>query len=125
MKKLLGIAAVGLLLIASGAFAMEEGQHQQGSAGMSTAGAQSLKGELLKIEGQNYTVKDKSGDEVRFVVDKETQLQGQIKEGDTIEAKIAQNGTADYVNKASEKRDSSGGGTNGSGNGSTGGSPGR
>jgi len=110
MKKLLGIAAVGLLLIASGAFAAEEGKHQQGSAGMSTAGGQSVKGELVKIDGENYTVKDKSGQEVRFVVDKETKLQGQIKEGDAIEAKIAQDGTADYVKKASEKRDSSGGG---------------
>ena len=110
MKKMLGIAAVGLLLIASGAFALEEGKHQQGSAGMSTAGGQSVQGELLKIEGQNYTVKDKSGEEVRFVVDKETQLKGQVKEGDTIEAKIAQDGTADWVKKASEKRDSSGGG---------------
>ena len=110
MKKLLGIAAVGLLLIASGAFAAEEGKHQQGSAGMATAGGQSVKGELVKIDGENYTVKDKSGQEVRFVVDKETKLQGQIKEGDTIEAKIAQDGTADYVKKAAEKGGSSAGG---------------
>ena len=110
MKKLLGIATVGLLLIASGAFAAEEGKLQQGSAGMSTAGGQSVKGELLKIDGQNYTVKEKSGKEVRFAVDKETQLQGQVKEGDIIEAKIAQDGTADYIKKASEKGDSPTGG---------------
>ena len=110
MKKLLGIATVGLFLLASGAFAMEEGKHQQGSTGMSTTSGQNVKGDLLKIEGQNYTVKDKSGQEVRFVVDKETKLQGQIKEGDTIEAKIAQDGTADYVKKAAEKGGSSAGG---------------
>jgi hypothetical protein len=110
MKKLLGIAAVGLLLTASGAFAAEEGKQQQGSAGMSTPAGQIVKGEILKIEGQNYTVKDKSGKEVKFVVDKETQLQGQLKEGDSIEAKIAQDGTADSVKKASEKKDSPGGG---------------
>jgi len=110
MKQLLGIATVGLLLIASGAFAAEEGKLQQGSAGMSTAGGQSVKGELLKIDGQNYTVKEKSGKEVRFAVDKETQLQGPVKEGDSIEAKIAQDGTADSVKKASEKGASPGGG---------------
>jgi uncharacterized protein YdeI (BOF family) len=114
MKKLLGIAAVGLLLTASGAFAAEEGKQQPGSAGMSTPagqpGGQIVKGEILKIDGQNYTVKDKSGKEVKFAVDKETQLQGPVKEGDSIEAKIAQDGTADSVKKASDKKDSPGGG---------------
>ena len=110
MKKLLGVAAVGLLLIASGAFAMEEGKQKQGSGGMSTAAGQSVMGEVQKIDGQNYIVKDKSGQEVRFVVDKETQLQGQFKEGDSIEARIAPDGTADYVKKASENRGSPGGG---------------
>jgi hypothetical protein len=110
MKKLLGIATVGLLLTASGAFAAEEGKQQQGSAGMSAPGGQIVQGEILKIEGQNYTVKDKSGKEVKFAVDKETQLQGPVKEGDSIEAKIAQDGTADSVKKASDKKDSPGGG---------------
>ena len=51
-------------------------------------GAKSIKGELSRIEDGNYFVKVKDGKEVRLHTDKTTQMMGEIKKGDRIEAKV-------------------------------------
>ena len=53
------------------------------AAGDST---QTIKGDLLKIDGDFYVVKDLAGKEVRLHVDKTSQLDGAFKAGDKIEA---------------------------------------
>jgi uncharacterized membrane protein YcgQ (UPF0703/DUF1980 family) len=53
-----------------------------------TAGAKTIKGELFRIEDGNYFVKVKDGKEVRLHTDKTTQMSGEIKKGDHIEAKV-------------------------------------
>jgi uncharacterized protein YdeI (BOF family) len=45
-----------------------------------------VKGELLKIQGEFYTVKDSSGKEVRLHVNKETKMDNPVNVGDKIEA---------------------------------------
>jgi uncharacterized protein YdeI (BOF family) len=45
-----------------------------------------VKGELLKIQGEFYTVKDSSGKEVRLHVNKETKMDSPVNVGDKIEA---------------------------------------
>ena len=52
-----------------------------------SSAAQPLKGEVLKIEGENYTIKDASGKEVRIHVDKTTKAEGTFKVGDKVEAR--------------------------------------
>ncbi|HMF85055.1 MAG TPA: hypothetical protein VK598_01755 [Nitrospiraceae bacterium] len=47
-----------------------------------------IKGEVLRVEGENYFVKGQDGKEVRMQIDKTTQKIGSIKEGDRIEAKV-------------------------------------
>ena len=44
-----------------------------------------IKGELVRVEGENYFVKGKDSKEVRLHVDKTTQLGGNFKAGDQIE----------------------------------------
>ena len=103
MNSRIGLLALAVLLLSAGLVFAAEREGMQGGSGLSqspAAAAQVVTGEVLKIEGQNYTVKDASGKEVRFVVDKETKVQGQFKEGDKIEAQIAADGTADYIKKA-------------------------
>ena len=51
-------------------------------------GAKTIKGELFRVEKGNYFVKVKNGKEVRLHTDKTTQMMGQIKKGDRIEAKV-------------------------------------
>ncbi|HEV8619449.1 MAG TPA: hypothetical protein VGQ79_00325 [Nitrospiraceae bacterium] len=47
-----------------------------------------IKGELFRVEDGNYFVKVKDGKEVRLHTDKTTQMMGEIKKGDRIEAKV-------------------------------------
>jgi uncharacterized protein YdeI (BOF family) len=62
--------------------------------------AQSLKGEVLKIEGDNYTIKDASGKEVRIHVDKTTKTEGALKVGDKVEAQTTPAGHATSIKAA-------------------------
>jgi hypothetical protein len=54
--------------------------------------AKTITGELVRVKDGNYFVKVKSGKEVRMHTDKTTQMAGEVKKGDRIEAKMnAQN----------------------------------
>ena len=53
---------------------------------------ESIKGEVLRVEGQNYVVKREDGKEVSLHTDSTTQTTGDISEGYKIEAEVnAQN----------------------------------
>ncbi|WP_455378108.1 hypothetical protein [Petrachloros mirabilis] len=67
-----------------------------GIASLSYAASSKLvEGDILKIEGEIYTVHDKSGHDVRLHVDKTTHLEGGIfKTGDTVEAHVTDKGHA-------------------------------
>ncbi len=51
-------------------------------------GANTIKGALFRVEDGNYFVKGKDGKEVRLHTDKTTQMTGEIKKGDRIEAQV-------------------------------------
>jgi hypothetical protein len=53
---------------------------------MAPASTKTIQGDLLKIDGEFYVVKDMAGKEVRLHVDKTTALEGVIKTGDKVEA---------------------------------------
>jgi Cu/Ag efflux protein CusF len=50
--------------------------------------AKTITGELFRVEDGNYFVKVKDGKQVRLHTDKTTQMMGEIKKGDRIEAKV-------------------------------------
>jgi ribosomal protein S1 len=58
------------------------------------AGSKIVEGDLLKIDGEFYTVHDSAGHEVRLHVDKTTQLEGTFKAGDKVEAYVTDKGHA-------------------------------
>jgi signal transduction histidine kinase len=58
------------------------------SSGMAALGPQTVKGNVLKIEGEFYTVHDITGKEFRLHVDKTTKLEASIKTGDKVEAQV-------------------------------------
>jgi hypothetical protein len=64
---------------------------------------QTVKGDLLKIDGEFYVVKDMSGKEVRLHVDKTSQLDGTFKAGDKIEAQATDKGHASSIKQATPK----------------------
>ena len=57
-------------------------------------GSKIVKGDLLKVEGEYYTVHDMAGHEVRLHVDKTTHLEGAFKAGDKVEAYVTEKGHA-------------------------------
>jgi len=64
---------------------------------MAAPGTQTVKGDLLKIDGEFYVVKDRSGKEIRLHVDKTSQLEGAFKAGDKIEAQATDKGHASSI----------------------------
>jgi len=70
---------------------------------MAEPNTQTIKGDLLKIDGEFYVVKDTAGKEVRLHVDKTSQLDGTCKAGDKIEAQATDNGHASSIKQATPK----------------------
>jgi hypothetical protein len=66
----------------------DEKQKNHEMEGSAAEGAKTIKGELFRVEGGNYFVKAKDGKEVRVHTDSTTHMQGGIKKGDRIEAKV-------------------------------------
>ena len=56
--------------------------------GSPAEGDKTIKGELVRVEDGNYFVKGKDSKEVRLHTDKTTQMMGEIKKGDRIEAQV-------------------------------------
>ena len=59
-------------------------------------------GEVLKIDGKDYLVKDQSGKEVHFQLDERTLMNATPKVGDKIMAKVEPQGNAYSINLASD-----------------------
>ena len=66
-------------------------------AGSAPAGM--VKGDLLRIEGDFYVVKDDTGKEVRLHVDKTSKVDGAPKPGDKVEAQVTAEGHAASLKK--------------------------
>ncbi len=69
------------------------------SEDMIAAGAQTLKGDVLKIEGESYILKDPTGMEVRVHVDQTSQLESDFKVGDKVEAQVTDKGHAQSIKR--------------------------
>jgi hypothetical protein len=59
-----------------------------------TPGSQTIEGDVLKMEGEFYTVHDTAGHEVRVHVDKTTKLDGAFKVGNKVELQVTDKGHA-------------------------------
>jgi hypothetical protein len=69
----------------------QEAGEKQMSDGLKSGQSQDgkiIKGEVLRVEGDNYFVNGQDGKEVRMQIDKTTQKIGSFKEGERIEAKM-------------------------------------
>jgi len=85
---------LGLLLLAGTSYAQQPSATPQ-----HPAGAQTVAGEVLKIEGETYVIRDAFGKEVRLHVDQNSKIEGSPKVGDRIEAKVLEGGWASSISK--------------------------
>ena len=65
-----------------------EKQMNEDMTGGQSKDGKMIKGEVLRVEGDNYFVKGQDGKEVRMHIDKTTETIGSFKQGDRIEAKM-------------------------------------
>lgn len=85
MKKLIGLFVFAIALSAG----MASLSYAAGD--MAAPGSQTVvKGDLLKIDGEFYVVKDMTGKEIRLHVDKTSKLDGAFKAGDKVEAQATE-----------------------------------
>ena len=84
MKKLIGLFVFATIL----SVGMASLSYAAGD--MAAESTQTVKGDLLKIDGEFYVVKDMAGKEIRLHVDKTTTLDGAIKAGDKLEAQATE-----------------------------------
>ena len=73
------------------------------AADMVAPSTQTIKGDLLKIDGEFYVVKDMAGKEIRLHVDKTTVLEGVIKTGDKVEAQATEKNHAASIKHVQPK----------------------
>ena len=72
--------------------------HVTASGTMATPGSKIVEGYVLKLEGEYYIVRDRSGHDVRLHVDKTTHLDGgAFRVGDSLEAYVTDTGHARYL----------------------------
>ncbi len=64
--------------------------YSYGASDMAAPSTQTVNGDLLKIDGEFYVVKDMAGKEIRLHVDKTTALDGALKVGDKVEAQATE-----------------------------------
>jgi hypothetical protein len=103
MKKVIGMTAAAFVLtLSAGVYAADMGSSAPGGAAAAkeASSAQTVNGEVLKIEGENYVVKDAMGKEVKLHVSPETKKDGDIKVGDKIEAQADATGHAISIKAA-------------------------
>jgi hypothetical protein len=97
MKKLIGPFIFAVIIgvgMASLSFAAGD---------MATASTQTIIGDLLKIDGEFYVVKDMAGKEIRLHVDKTTTMDGAMKVGDKVEAQATEKNHAGSIKHVQPK----------------------
>jgi hypothetical protein len=66
---------------------------------LSSSPSTTVRGQIMKVDGQTYVIKDLSGKEVRLHVDGNTMMMDgtKLQEGDTITADVTAKGQASYI----------------------------
>ena len=85
IPKVVGVMTCGVVLylgLSHAAHALDE----EGAKRL--AEAKVIKGDLVRVDYGDYILKDQNGKEVRVHMTKKTQIMGQIRTGDRVEAKV-------------------------------------
>ena len=120
MKTTLGFPALALIILASGGLAsvvaddgtlsggrLEQAQNKS-TMGLSdpvvspgqAEGFRIVQGEVLKMEGNTYLVRDETGKEVRLTVTKDSHVETAFEVGDRIVAQVSEQGVITLIKKS-------------------------
>ena len=65
-----------------------------------TQGFRIVQGEVLKMEGNTYLVRDETGNEIRLTVTKDSKIEKAFEVGDRIIAQVSDQGLVTLINKS-------------------------
>jgi hypothetical protein len=85
--KVVSVLSCGVLLCLGLSQAVYAGQAGEEGANR-LAQAKVIRGDLVRIDYGDYLIKEKDGQEVRLHISNKTQMMGQLKKGDRVEAKV-------------------------------------
>ena len=86
ITKVVSVLSCGVLLCLGLSQAAHAADEEVGASRLNQATV--IKGNLVSIDYEDYIIKEKDGKEVRVHIQKKTQIMGQIKKGDRVEAKV-------------------------------------
>ena len=86
ITKVVSVLSCGVLLCLGLSQAAHAADDEVGASRLEQAKV--IKGVLVNVEYGDYIIKDKDGKEVRVHIDNKTQVMGQVKKGDRVEAKV-------------------------------------
>jgi len=85
IPKVVSLLSCGVLLC----LGLSQAAHAANEEGASRLEqAKVIKGVLVNVDYGDYIIKEQDGKEVRVHIDKKTQIMGQLKKGDRVEAKV-------------------------------------
>jgi len=85
ITKVVSVLSCGVLLC----LGLSQAAHAADEIGASRlAQAKVIKGDLVRVDYGDYIVTEKDGKEVRVHMNNKTQIMGQLKKGDRVEAKV-------------------------------------
>ena len=73
--------------------------------GAQSKGGSTIRGEVLRVEGDNYFIRQGDGKEVRLHTDTNTQILRTIRQGDQIEAKVTNHNYTDKLDLLERETD--------------------
>jgi cold shock CspA family protein len=92
IPKVVGVLSCGVLLCLGLFQAAHAADKEEGTSRL--AQAQVIRGDLVRIDYGDYIVKEQGGQEVIVHVTNKTQMMGQLKKGDRVEAKVDEKNNA-------------------------------
>jgi hypothetical protein len=91
--KVVSVLSCGMLLCLGLSQAAHAGKVEEEGASR-LAQAKVIRGDLVRIDYGDYLIKEKDGQEVRLHISNKTQIMGQLKKGDRVEAKVDEQNNA-------------------------------
>jgi hypothetical protein len=98
MKKLIGLFIFAVIISVGMA------SYSYAAGDMAAPSSQTVTGDLLKIDGEFYVVKEMSGKEIRLHVDKTSTLDGSINVGEKVEAQATEKNHAVSIRHLQPKK---------------------
>jgi len=93
------MALLMAILFSAVAWAAEPPSQKPPATSAQPAGAQEIRGELLKIDQEGCLLKDSFGKEVQLRINTNTKLEGEPKAGDKVEVSVMEGGVATSIKK--------------------------